>query len=122
MAQPRGKPVSYGVIIELSWTPHRAFPYRRNAPSHIKKSGNSSFVVLLVAINFVPPEVSAGRRHFEQRTVMPVPEAPVYKHNRIESRQHNIRFSWQFPDMKSVAKSTSVQQFPDTYLWFSILP
>lgn len=51
-----------------------------------------------------------------------MPEAPMYKYDRLVSWQNNIRAAWKIFAMQSEAQSGSMKKLPDCDLGFGVLP
>lgn len=52
---------------------------------------------------------------------MAMPKTPVHKNANFQSRQYNVRFSWQVPAMKSEAVTMCMQKSPDSQFRFGVL-
>lgn len=100
----------------------RALPDHGNAPSVRPELAAHTHVPRLVAADLVTPEVFAGFRPPEQRTVMAVPEAPVNEDRSIVLRQDQIGFSAQLLCVEPEAEPARMQRLANGHFRAGVRP
>lgn len=94
----------------------RAFPDQADPPACRTQFCLIPQITIHVAADFISPEVLPGLGPVKLRTVMPMPEAAVYKQNRTVLGKYQIRLSWQLPVVQPIAEPSPVQQLADQQL------
>lgn len=93
-----------------------AFPDQANPPARSAECSLIPQISAHIAADFLPPEFLPGLWPVKLRTVMPMPEAAVYKQNRTELGKYQIRLSWKLPVVQPIAEPSPVQQMADQQL------
>ena len=87
----------------------RAFPDGSDAPAVCCERRSGFRIPVRVAPDFLSPELRAGLRKPEQRTVMAVPETAMNKENGSELRKYEIGTTGKAPDVKAVSEPQPVE-------------
>jgi hypothetical protein len=69
-------------------------PYNTDPPPCLQQVGHSTFIDMLVSMYFPFPKISSRGRPFEQIAIVAMPETTMDEHDRLVSRQYNIRSAW----------------------------
>lgn len=97
------------------------FPYCKNAPSVAEQFLHYPAISIYIRFQFFCPEIDTC---FRQNCVfaagMTMPKTSVHKNADFQSRQYNVRFSWQVPAMKSEAVTMCMQKPPDSQFRFGV--
>jgi hypothetical protein len=97
------------------------FPYCKNAPSVAEQFLHYPAISIYIRFQFFCPEIDTC---FRQNCVfaagMTMPKTPVHKNADFQSRQYNVRFSWQVPAMKSEAVTMCMQKPSDSQFRFGV--
>jgi len=91
-----------------SCPPKGTFPDHGNTPAGRKERVPCPAVAGPVAVDLVPPEIRPGAWKPVERAVVTVPETAMHEDGGAVFWQHDIRLSWQFPDVKAEPESFPV--------------
>lgn len=104
LPEPIGKRAANGVRVAAD----SAFPDDRNAPAATHQGRNRHLVALLVAPQFLVPEIGAGLGEPEVGTTsMAMPKAAMHKHHRLPSGQNQVRSSWQPFGVQAISETSA---------------
>ncbi len=97
------------------------FPYGQDVPAVLLEFVVVSQVNFPVSGKFFPPKLLPGFWPFEQMAVVPMPETPVDKDDRIIFWQDQVRFTGKTFVVKPVTESFSEKRFSYHQLWLGVL-
>ena len=97
------------------------FPDDDGVPPHLSQLGAPLLVALLVACDFLCPEVRVALGHHEvSASLVPMPEASVYEYHRAVLAQYYVGRARQPLHVHPVAESPAMEVSPHRHLWLGV--
>lgn len=105
--KPRADVSGNPILRTLCPPPKSALPHRKHSPPSVQQGRLVPNIASFISLDLLPPEILAGGRQLEHRTVMPVPETTVHEDHRTPAGKHKVRLTWQIA-MESVSQAGGV--------------